>query len=54
MQASVEDAPEALFHMNWTLIGLAILISSLTSLIAGLYPAWRTCLVEPAAELKNL
>lgn len=54
MKATVEDAPEALFEMNWTLVGLALLISAVTSLIAGLYPAWRTCLVEPAAELKNL
>jgi|TARA_B100000315_G_scaffold260171_1_gene319681 putative ABC transport system permease protein len=54
MRASVEDAPEALFYMNWTLIGMALFISAVTSLIAGLYPAWRTCQVEPATELNNV
>jgi putative ABC transport system permease protein len=54
MKSSLDDAPEALFQMNWSLIGMAILISAVTSLIAGLYPAWRTCLLEPARELKTL
>jgi putative ABC transport system permease protein len=52
MKKSLDMAPDVLFRMDWTLIGMAILISASASLIAGLYPAWRVCLVEPAQELK--
>jgi putative ABC transport system permease protein len=53
MKNSVDMAPDVLFRMNWTLIGMAILTSAAASLIAGLYPAWRVCLIEPAQELNS-
>jgi len=54
MESSLEGVPAVLFHMNWALVGIAILISAVTSFLAGLYPACRTCLLEPARELKTL
>jgi putative ABC transport system permease protein len=53
MQESIDMAPDVLFRMNWTLISMAISISAVASLIAGLYPAWRICLIEPAQELNT-
>ncbi len=53
MKENIDMTPDVLFRMNWTLICIAISISALASLIAGLYPAWRICLIEPAQDLKT-
>jgi putative ABC transport system permease protein len=42
-----------LAHLNSDLILIAITASIISTLIAGLYPAWRTCQIAPAKYLKS-
>jgi putative ABC transport system permease protein len=44
---------ENLAHLNVELIMFAIGISILSTLISGLYPAWRICQLPPAQYLKS-
>lgn len=44
---------EQLAQMDWTMVGLALLIALVASLLAGLYPTWRACQVQPATQLKT-
>jgi putative ABC transport system permease protein len=43
---------EALAHMDYRMVALAIGISLLTGVMAGLYPAWRIGRAAPASFLK--
>ena len=42
-----------LAHLNADLVFIAITASIVATLIAGLYPAWRTCQLAPAKYLKS-
>jgi putative ABC transport system permease protein len=42
-----------LAHLNTDLVIIAITASIISTLIAGLYPAWRTCQIAPAKYLKS-
>ncbi|MBD3649242.1 MAG: FtsX-like permease family protein, partial [Pseudomonadales bacterium] len=42
-----------LFTMDWVMVGTAMVIALLASLLAGMYPAWQACNVEPAQQLKS-
>jgi putative ABC transport system permease protein len=42
-----------LAHLNSDLVIIAIAASIISTLIAGLYPAWRTCQIDPAKYLKS-
>jgi len=44
---------ERLAELDWTMVGLSLLIALAASLIAGLYPTWRACQVQPATQLKT-
>jgi putative ABC transport system permease protein len=44
---------ENLANLNVELVGFAIGVSILSTLIAGLYPAWRICQLPPAQYLKS-
>ena len=52
IHSGLNDAPEALFRLDWTMLAYAIGIAVITSLIAGVYPALRTCAITPAHQLK--
>lgn len=52
IRAGISRAPESLFSIDWTIVGLSIAISVTAAVIAGLYPAWKACLIAPATELK--
>jgi len=52
IQSSITRVPPALFNMDWSMIGVAMVISIVAAITAGLYPAWQSCRVTPAAELK--
>jgi len=52
MASSITRVPPALFRMDWTMMGTAMAISIVAAILAGLYPAWQSCRVTPAAELK--
>ena len=47
------EAPAGLVNMDWVMMTTAIGIAIVSSLIAGLYPAWRVCSIPPAAQLKT-
>ena len=47
------DSPDGLVRLDWIMVSTAIGIAILSSLIAGLYPAWRVCNIPPAAQLKT-
>jgi len=46
------DAPDGLVRLDWVIVMAAVGISIVSSMIAGLYPAWRVCQVPPATQLK--
>ncbi len=41
------------FPLDWVLFGIALALASMASIVAGLYPAWRICRIEPAIHLKT-
>lgn len=40
-------------HMDWSMLGLTVILSVLAAILAGLLPIWRACQVTPAIELKS-
>ncbi len=46
-------APAGLVKLDWVMMFTAIGIAIVSSMIAGLYPAWRVCQIPPAAQLKT-
>lgn len=53
MEASITYAPAALFRLDPVMVGTAIAIAVVTSLLAGVYPAVKTCAIAPAEQLKT-
>jgi putative ABC transport system permease protein len=47
------DAPAGLVTLDWVMTITAIGIAITSSMVAGLYPAWRVCQIPPAAQLKT-
>ena len=43
---------QKLTTMDWSMVGLAILLSVVSALAAALYPTWRACQVTPASQLR--
>ena len=39
-------------HLDWTMVGVSLLIALAASMLAGLYPAWRVVRIPPAIYLK--
>jgi putative ABC transport system permease protein len=48
------DAPDSLVRIDWVMVLAAIALAIVSSTIAGLYPAWRICRIQPASQLKTL
>ncbi len=46
------ESPPGLVKLDWLIILAAISIAIVSSMVAGLYPAWRVCQVPPATQLK--
>ena len=47
------EAPAGLVRLDWVMMFTAIGIAIVSSMVAGLYPAWRVCQIPPAAQLKT-
>ena len=47
------DSPNSLVTLDWVMVLTAIGLAIASSMIAGLYPAWRVCKIPPAAQLKT-
>ncbi len=39
-------------YLDWAMVATTIVLAVLSALLAGLYPTWRACRVQPAAQLK--
>jgi putative ABC transport system permease protein len=39
-------------HLDWTMTAVTIALAIVSAVLAGLYPTWRACRVQPAAQLK--
>ncbi|MGB0132611.1 ABC transporter permease [Dokdonella sp.] len=39
-------------HLDWTMIALTVALAVASAVLAGVYPTWRACRVQPAAQLK--
>jgi putative ABC transport system permease protein len=39
-------------QLDWSMIATTIVLAVASALLAGLYPTWRACRVQPAAQLK--
>ena len=46
-------APVGLVKLDWVMVLTAVGIAVVSSLVAGLYPAWRVCKIPPATQLKT-
>lgn len=44
---------EGVARFSWSLGAIAIALSLGATLLAGLYPTWRTCRVQPSSQLKT-
>jgi len=47
------DSPDGLVRIDWVIMFSAITIAIISSMLAGLYPAWRVCQIPPATQLKT-
>jgi len=47
------DSTPGLVKLDWLMVLTAIGVAVLSSVFAGLYPAWRVCNIPPAAQLKT-
>jgi putative ABC transport system permease protein len=43
-----------LAHLDLAMFALTFLVALVASLVAGLLPAWRACLLAPAPQLKAM
>jgi putative ABC transport system permease protein len=39
-------------QLDWTMVATTIVLAIVSALLAGLYPTWRACRVQPATQLK--
>ncbi len=39
-------------QLDWTMIAVTVALAIASAVLAGLYPTWRACRVQPAAQLK--
>ena len=53
IHAGLDQAPAALFRLDGTMLAIALLVAVATSLVAGAYPALKTCALMPAQQLKT-
>lgn len=47
------DSTPGLVQLDWLMVVTAIGVAVISSMVAGLYPAWRVCNIPPAAQLKT-
>ena len=47
------DSPEGLVRLDWLMVFTAVAAAIISSILAGVYPAWRVCSIPPATQLKT-
>lgn len=40
-------------QLDWTMVAVTLLLAIVSAMLAGLFPTWRACRVQPAAQLKT-
>jgi putative ABC transport system permease protein len=53
VQSLYGDEMKGLAQLDLAMVGLAMLLALVSSLLAGLYPTWRACTVQPSQQLKS-
>lgn len=53
VQVLYGDQMKGLAQLDLTMVSLAMLLALVSSLLAGLYPTWRACTVQPSQQLKS-
>lgn len=48
------DMVDRMTNMDWVMVLAAIGLAIVSAILAGLYPTWRACNVQPAAQLKSI
>jgi putative ABC transport system permease protein len=51
--AMLSQAPDYMLQMDWQMVSAAFAVAIITSVMAGLFPAWRSCMTAPAQALKT-
>ena len=54
LRSLVSDEGRALLHLDAVDVGIAVALGVLATLVAGIYPTWRTARLQPARQLKTL
>ena len=49
---SLYPAYKTVAQLDWTMIAVTVALAIVSALLAGLYPTWRACRVQRAAQLK--
>jgi putative ABC transport system permease protein len=52
MKANAPVPRADVFHLDPPMVFVSVLLSLAAGLVAGVYPAWRTCQLPPAIHLK--
>ena len=53
IQVLYGDEMKGLAQLDLSMIGFAMFLALVSSLLAGLYPTWRACTVQPSQQLKS-
>ena len=53
IEALFGDIVSQMVHLDGVMVTAAVVLAVISSLAAGLYPTWRACNIEPAAQLKS-
>ena len=46
------DGSDHYAHLDWTMVGVSLVLAIVASMLAGIYPAWRVVRIPPAIYLK--
>ena len=46
------DLVDNLVQLDWVMVLTAVVLAIASSILAGCYPAWRACAIQPAGQLK--
>jgi putative ABC transport system permease protein len=54
LRSLVSEQGRALLHLDAADVGIAVALAVLATIVAGVYPTWRTARLHPAQQLKTL
>lgn len=54
LRSLVSEQGRALLHLDAVDVGIAVVLAMLATIVAGVYPTWRTARLQPARQLKSL